>query len=820
MFRLLTFGGLSLTNGDPHDEMGTRRLQLALLARLAVGGQQGISRDHLLALFWPESDEVRARASLKQAIYSIRRSLGSPNAILGTEQLRLNPAVITSDVAEFEAALRDVDPRRAVELYRGPFLDAIHIGNGEFESWRDAEAARLMARYRDALSSLAREAEQTNARSEALGWCRALERVDPLSASVAASVIRAFVANGDTSGAIRAGRAYIARVRSELEVEPDAHVLRLLEEIERTPAFGTPSASRDSEEDPSPSARDAVSPISGSDEALERVQSTKSTSASRHRMTAVTAAALGTSVLAASILFRGLSVDANAVRVLRTGVATDSAFMAQTFEVLAAADPTLAVTRWSWRRPRFVVAIDVLVEGDSLRLAVDVQDLERRTRSVIGPVVTSARTPEAALRDCAERLAVLILAHQDPLFISWSDSAALPRTVASFRELRAGIESWDGGNPREPARHFETAAQLDPTSGTPLTWKALALWVGERGPRADSAIARLDSTTRRMGPWDHLVMDIVRAWHVTDLQQSHAAGHRLIAMFPNSEWAVLPAYDALALGRAREAVTLARGVPRTLRWTAAWANTTEGQALDLLGDFASMQRLQLPCAAGEYQRACGQTLVRMLAGLGRINDVEQVCLSSMQVNTPDTPFPWEPCSQATIELWGHGHADAAYDLARKWIALIDESRSLTHDDKAVIHAEILTDIGRWSEAARDLATVRTARDTDVDYFATLALTQAARGDRKGVAATRARMTALGMDQDVGFRARLAALLGDKDEAFALLARLRRESPWWPTILHWTAAYGPLHADPRYQDLVRTRDEPEGLQQYATAHVAR
>jgi len=51
--RLSTFGGLSLTGeSGPVTGAATQRRKLALLAVLATGGERGVSRDRLLALFW------------------------------------------------------------------------------------------------------------------------------------------------------------------------------------------------------------------------------------------------------------------------------------------------------------------------------------------------------------------------------------------------------------------------------------------------------------------------------------------------------------------------------------------------------------------------------------------------------------------------------------------------------------------------------------------------------------------------------------------------------------------------------------------------
>jgi len=105
-FRLKTFGGLALAGErGPMAGTVTQRRKLALLAVLATGREHGVSRDRLLALFWPERDTEHARHALAQALWALRHELGSDELVLGTADLRLNPALIESDVAAFEDAL-------------------------------------------------------------------------------------------------------------------------------------------------------------------------------------------------------------------------------------------------------------------------------------------------------------------------------------------------------------------------------------------------------------------------------------------------------------------------------------------------------------------------------------------------------------------------------------------------------------------------------------------------------------------------------------------------------------------------------------------
>jgi DNA-binding SARP family transcriptional activator len=64
--RLKTFGGLWIENPGAESSAGPRPRPLALLAILAVAGAKGVSRDRVLGVLWPETEQERARQSLSQ----------------------------------------------------------------------------------------------------------------------------------------------------------------------------------------------------------------------------------------------------------------------------------------------------------------------------------------------------------------------------------------------------------------------------------------------------------------------------------------------------------------------------------------------------------------------------------------------------------------------------------------------------------------------------------------------------------------------------------------------------------------------------------
>lgn len=229
-----TLGGLAVERDSVTcTGAAAQRKHLALLALLAAAGQRGCSRDKLVAYLWPERDGESARHLLNQACYALRRELDQSELFLGaTDLLRLNPAVISSDIQTLEAALERRDLARAVTLYAGPFLDGFYLAEaGEFERWVEAERARVATRVREALNELATEAvARGDQRGAAESW-RRLVALDPLSADAVLGLMTALAAVGERAQAVYHGHAHSILVQRELGTAPASAVTQLIERL-------------------------------------------------------------------------------------------------------------------------------------------------------------------------------------------------------------------------------------------------------------------------------------------------------------------------------------------------------------------------------------------------------------------------------------------------------------------------------------------------------------------------------------------------------------------------------------------------------------
>lgn len=241
MLHLELLGTLSL-RGDsgPVPLAAQQKRPLSLLAILALGGKPGISRHRIEAYLWPESPAARARHALDQAVYAIRHAVGSEAIVSTGKELRLDPEFVRVDVWDFEEAIRAGQWDAAVAIYKGMLGDGFHFGESQaLESWIDTERARLLQQYQAAVEFLAKRSAAAGDHSENVTWRRRLASSDPLSAGATKKLILALAAAGDRAGAVKHARQYQARVRQELEMEPDSEIEQLATALSR------PSATED-----------------------------------------------------------------------------------------------------------------------------------------------------------------------------------------------------------------------------------------------------------------------------------------------------------------------------------------------------------------------------------------------------------------------------------------------------------------------------------------------------------------------------------------------------------------------------------------------
>src|SRR5207249_11968624 len=169
-------------------------------------------------------------------VYFQRRHLDSENLFLGKKTLRLNPAMITADVWDFEDALDAGAHEVAVRLYAGAFLDGFFLREAPgFERWADDQRRRLAERCAQAFGLLAAAAATQR---QAVEWWRRAAELKPYDTDTVLRLATAWVAIGDRAAAVRCAQQHADLLRSKLDLPPDSSVVRMIEQLRAGAALG------------------------------------------------------------------------------------------------------------------------------------------------------------------------------------------------------------------------------------------------------------------------------------------------------------------------------------------------------------------------------------------------------------------------------------------------------------------------------------------------------------------------------------------------------------------------------------------------------
>jgi DNA-binding SARP family transcriptional activator len=228
------------------------RKELALLFYLATEG--GLHpREKLAALFWPESGEDQSRASLRNALYGLRKSLkdstgqerlrvARDSAAVGLDfgsgveiDLRLLDEVSASPLEEaVDGENRSVheELRAAAAAYRGEFLEGFSLDDApDFDYWVALERERWLRRSEAVFDRLSRLELGSGEVDAAVVTAERWTRYAAASEAAYRRLMEAYFAAGDGAAALRAFEACRRALQDRLGVEPSSETQALAARI-------------------------------------------------------------------------------------------------------------------------------------------------------------------------------------------------------------------------------------------------------------------------------------------------------------------------------------------------------------------------------------------------------------------------------------------------------------------------------------------------------------------------------------------------------------------------------------------------------------
>lgn len=235
--RLRLFGEFSLDDPEGRPIVLNLRKAEALIAYLALAPGQSSSRERLAALLWGDSDQGRARQSLRQAIFALTKAFAQRDLSLlrlESQAVRLAENTLRVDAVEFDRLIADGSKTalaRANELYVDELLSGFSVEEPEFEQWLSATRRVYQDTALRALIELLQEQEKAGELDLAIETANKALRIDPFREDIHRQLMRVYAANGMRSSALSQYRSCRDMLERELGVRPDDDTTKLYRTI-------------------------------------------------------------------------------------------------------------------------------------------------------------------------------------------------------------------------------------------------------------------------------------------------------------------------------------------------------------------------------------------------------------------------------------------------------------------------------------------------------------------------------------------------------------------------------------------------------------
>lgn len=225
-----------------------RRKGFALLAYLAAT-REPVTRDALATLLWPDCPAERARKALRQALWILRQDGLGDHLEVGRFAIHLPDSDrLSVDVREFRRLAPRIDLAnlenerlstgsllelsRAVELHRGSFLEGFSLPDSQgFDDWQFFESETLRTELSSAFRRVVRGWAVLGNYRKALGYAQKWASRDPYAEEVHRSILLLHAWIGNRSGVAHRFDRFSARLKEDLDVDPEPETVALYTEL-------------------------------------------------------------------------------------------------------------------------------------------------------------------------------------------------------------------------------------------------------------------------------------------------------------------------------------------------------------------------------------------------------------------------------------------------------------------------------------------------------------------------------------------------------------------------------------------------------------
>lgn len=230
--RLDLSGAPRLLRSEGSEITGLRKKDLALITYLWLNGRRRHQRSALASLLWANREELKARHSLTQALRRIQAVVNDRLLILQNQIEWRSPAPAATELSELVGqSAEDIRANRSQKIFLDGFFAG--VGGDLFDAWVDQQRDNLKVVIGKTCQRLAEEEERSGRWEQVIDLATFATHVDLFDEEAHRRILRAWVALGQKSRALKHYYDLVEMLKRELDALPDPETRKLYENFSR-----------------------------------------------------------------------------------------------------------------------------------------------------------------------------------------------------------------------------------------------------------------------------------------------------------------------------------------------------------------------------------------------------------------------------------------------------------------------------------------------------------------------------------------------------------------------------------------------------------
>ena len=420
-------------------------------------------------------------------------------------------------------------------------------------------------------------------------------------------------------------------------------------------------------------------------------------------------------------------------------------------------------------------------EGDQLQFhAHIVNALNGEILNVIGPVSGEVDDPLLTIERLRQKIMGALAANFDENFNNYSDRTLNPPSYEAYSEFLLGVDLFFNYQYEKASIHFYKAAELDTTYYTPYLWACGSHWnnatytLAEDVPESIKEYRKFDSLTHfleiyrnKLTQGEQYHLDWVIGFREGDTEGIYKAALNAAPYYLIFEYE--KALDALNANYPQIAIEVLSRLEPELHFP-GWYFGVLADAYHMVGD----HRNELKTAQNgrkNYPESWGLFYdeLKAFAALGKFEEINQRLNESLNFPKSDYWTTGELMTYTARDLRAHGYAEEAKEVIIRSIDWYNFNSADKYGEELAVAYYVAEQWDRSQELFELLANGAPER---IEYWGYLGAIAARKGEKEESARINKLIADLDrpylFGKDLYWRARIAALSGDKDMAVLLL----------------------------------------------------